>query len=313
MDSTHTYKSHGRIASHFVKFLWIGLVLFPAVADAASPEQAYLASRDAQVRRLTALQKSGRPDDERLLKQHEQAVAELGKLVARIVGPLVLALPGLPAAGKPNVETLFKGDMGFGLLDGIRYATEDHSTMVVVSTEGLFKTWLREHRKWWNDNNVPQDPAKALRHVSFYTQALSTDAAVFRFAELPVKKPAAASLAFAMLGTRAQDVGAREANEVTLALLQGGKLYAVRVQAAVKLGPFPPCDEIWDKAQQKSQEAFERRQANPRAKVPDRQMSIEDEADEAFRRCFAEQAPRDKGFADLVRQAQDIIDRLPAK
>ena len=51
--------------------------------------------------------------------------------------------------------------------------------MVVVTTEGLFKIWLREHRKWWRDNNVPQDPAKALRHTSFYTQAMSTDAAVF--------------------------------------------------------------------------------------------------------------------------------------
>ena len=140
--------------------------------------------------------------------------------------------------------------------------------MVVVTTEGLFRTWLREHRKWWNDNNVPLDPAQALRHTSFYTQALNTDAAVFKFAELPVKKPAAASLVFAMVGTRAQDVGSREANEVTLALLQGGKLYVVRVKAGTKLGPFPPCDEIWDKAPQNSPEGLDR-------------------ADRAFRRCFA--------------------------
>ena len=33
----------------------------------------------------------------------------------------------------------------------------------------------------------------------------------------------------------------------------------------------------------------------------------------AFRRCFAERAPREKGFADLVRQAQDIVDKLPVK
>jgi hypothetical protein len=42
-------------------------------------------------------------------------------------------------------------------------------------------------------------------------------------------------------------------------------------------------------------------------------MSIEDEGYAAFRRCFAERSPREKGFADLARQAQDIADRLPAK
>ena len=275
--------------------LWIGLLaLFPVLAAAATPEQAYLASRDAHIRKLAAVEKSAGLESERLRKAHEQAVADLQKQVARIVGPSAPALPGLPAAGRLNNDTLTKGDMGFGLLDGLRYATEDHGTMVIVTTDGLFRTWLREHRKWWNDNNVPQDPAQALRHTSFYTQALNTDAAVFKFAELPVKKPAAASLVFAMVGTRAQDVGSREANEVTLALLQGGKLYVVRVKAGTKLGPFPPCDEIWDKAPQNSPEGLDR-------------------ADRAFRRCFAERAPRDKGFSELVRQAQDIIDKLPAK
>jgi hypothetical protein len=295
MERTHTYRQRVPIASRMAGFFWIGvLMLGPVFAEAATPEQAYLVSRDAHIRKLAAVEKSAGVESERLRKAHEQAVTDLQKQIARIVGPSELTLPGLPAAGALNNDTLTKGDMGFGLLDGLRYASEDHRTMVVVTTEGLFRIWLREHRKWWNDNNVPQDPAQALRHTSFYTQALSTDAAVFRFAELPVKKPAAASFVFAMVGTRAQDVGSREADEVTLALLQGTKLYVVRVKAGTKLGPFPPCDEIWDKAPQNS---------------PDRL----DRADKAFRRCFAERAPHDKGFADLVRQAQDIVDRLPAK
>ena len=49
---------------------------------------------------------------------------------------------------------------------------------------------------------------------------MSTDAAVFKYAELPVRKPAAASLVFAMVGTRAQDVGPWEAEEVTVALFR---------------------------------------------------------------------------------------------
>jgi hypothetical protein len=296
-----------------VKFLWIGLLaLLPATAMAASAEQAYLAARDAQIRRLTALSKPN-PSSDKVLKEHERAVAELGKQLKRIIGPLALTLPGLPAEGKANNDTLTKGDQDFGLLDGLRYSSEDYKTWVVVTTEGLFKTWLREHRKWWGKNDPSQDPAKALRHVSFYTQATSTGAATVKYAELPIKKPAAASLAFAMLGTTAQDIGPREPEDVTVAILQAGKLYIVRVQASAKIDPFPPCQALWDKAMEKSQEEFERHRDNPNARRPSRQMSIEDEGDAAFRRCFAERAPREKAFSDLVRQAQDIADKLPAK
>jgi hypothetical protein len=291
-----TYKPRHRIASSIVKFLWIGfLALLPTMAEAASPEQAYLAARDAQIRRLTALSNPN-PSADRVLKEHERAVAELGKQLKRIIGRSALALPGLPAEGKSNNDTLTKGDQGFGLLDGLVYWSGDHKTQVVVTTEGLFKVWLREHRKWWRDNNVPEDPAKALRHDSFYTQAVNADAAVSKFAELPIKKPATASLAFAMLGMSAQDVGPWEPEEVRVAVLQ-----VVRVAAAAKIGPFPACKAVWDQAQKKAE------------KSSGKSMEIENEGYAAFRRCFAERAPREKGFADLVRQAQDIVDKLPAK
>jgi hypothetical protein len=296
----HTYKSSARIASSVVTFLWIGLlILLPALATAASPEQAYLAARDAQIRRLTALSNPN-PSSDRVLKEHERAVAELEKQLKRVIGPSTLALPGLPAEGKINNNTLTKGDQGFGLLDGLVFWSGDYKTQVVVTTEGLFKVWLREHRKWWDENNVPQDQAKALRHDSFYTQAVSADAAVSKFAELPIKKPAAARLGFAMLSMQAQDVGPWEPEQVTVSVLQGEKLYVVRVPAAAKIGPFPPCKAVWDRARKKAEASADA-------------MPIENEGYAAFRRCFAERAPREKAFADLVRQAQEIADKLPAK
>ena len=295
-----TYRHRDRIASGIVELLWISvLALLPAMAIAASAEQAYLAARDAQVRRLTALSKPD-PSSDKVLKEHERAVAELEKQLKRVIGPSALALPGLPAEGKINNNTLTKGDQGFGLLDGLVYWSGDYKTQVVVTTEGLFKVWLREHRKWWNENNVPQDPAKALRHDSFYTQAVSADAAVSKFVELPIKKPAAASLAFAMLSMQAQDVGPWEPEQVMVAVLQGGKLYVVRVPAAAKIGPFPACKAVWDQFRKRAEAAADG-------------MPIENAGYAAFRRCFAERAPRENGFADLVRQAQDIADKLPAK
>lgn len=295
-----------------MRFLWIVLlILSSSVAGAASPEQSYLAARDAQIRKITAADKA-KMNAERFSKLQDSAVADLEKQLKTVVGPSALNVPGLTATPKINNDTLLRSDQGFGMLDGLVYASEDYKTRVVVTTEGLFKTWLRDHRKWWKDNELPQEPAKALAHEAFYTQAANSDAALSKYAELPIKKPQAASVAYAMLGGWSQDDGPWEPDELVISVVQGGKLYVVRVPAGTKLGPFPPCQAVWDEAEHKSNEAFQRGQDKPNAKAPDGSKIREDGA-AAFRRCFAERAPKDKGFADLVRQAQDIVDGLPAK
>lgn len=290
-----------------MKILWIALlILFPAMAAAASSEQSYLASRDAHIRKIAAADKA-KMNSERFSKLQDSAVADLEKQLKEVVGPPALNVPGIANAPKINNDTLLRSDLGFGMLDGLVYASEDYKTRVVVTTEGLFKAWLRDHRKWWKDNELPEDPAKALAHVAFYTQAVNADAALSKYAELPIKKPQAASIAYATLGGWSQDDGPWEPDELVMSVVQGGKLYVVRVPASTKLGPFPSCQAGWDEAERKSNEAFQRK-----AKAPDGSKIREDGA-AAFRRCFAERAPKDKGFADLVRQAQAIVDALPAK
>jgi hypothetical protein len=158
-----------------------------------------------------------------------------------------------------------------------------------------------------NDSKKSQDPAKAIASEEFYTQAVSSDATLSKYAELPIKKPAAASAAYAMFAGWAQDVGPWEPDELVMSVIQGGKLYVVRIPASTKLGPFPACKVIWDKAESKANEAFKQK-----SKVLDG-SKIQEEGAAAFRRCFAEQAPKEKGFADLVRQAQTIVDGLPAE
>src|SRR5258708_5914371 len=192
IDELMIYKAPNTIASGTMKILWIGLlILFPVAAQiplaaqAASLEQSYLAARDAHIRKLAAADKPGADADQQL-KLHEAAVADLEKQLKKLVGPSVLTVPGIASVPKINNDTLSKGDQGFGMLDGLAYVSEDFKTRVIVSTEGLFKAWLRGHRTWWNDNDVPQDTAKALRHTSFYTQAMSQDSAVFNYAELPI-------------------------------------------------------------------------------------------------------------------------------
>ena len=61
---------------------------------------------------------------------------------------------------------------------------------------------------------MPQQIGAALKHESFYTQAISTDAAVINFGALPIARPAGATFAYGFLAGRTQDAIPDEANEV---------------------------------------------------------------------------------------------------
>ena len=284
------------------------MALIPAVAAAASLEETYYASRAAYIKKF---QKPGEFDDART-KEHDLALADLLKQLRRIVGPL--DLKDVVAEGKINLDRLVKGDEGFGMLDGVVHASADDKTRIVVTTDLLFKRWLQEHRKWWGYGNVPQEVDKALQSESFYTQAISTDSAVSKYAELPIKKPAKASFAFAMLNARTQTDGPRPVDNIIVSVVQGGRVYVVSAEAGATIGPIPKCDAVWQEYEEKAGETYAAaREFDPNDKNRPDGSKVRDQGDAAYHRCFAEQAPGEKSFPALLQQAQAIADALPSK
>ena len=77
--------------------------------------------------------------------------------------------------------------------DGKYVAPKTH---IIVTSQTLFERWLRAHKEWWGNNvkNVPQQIGAALKDESFYTQAVSSGAAVVNFNSLPIAKPAGGDL-----------------------------------------------------------------------------------------------------------------------
>jgi hypothetical protein len=288
-------------------FVIVWAVLVPTALQAASPEQDYAAARDRAIQQIEAADKAGTPSD-RVVEMQDRAVADLEKLLQRIVGPS--SLNGVEATATNNVDTLIRGDLGFGRLDGLAYASADNKTRIVVSTDTLFKAWLKSRRKWWPNDDVPQDIDKALRSEVFFTQALQGDAAFQRYAVLPVKKPPQAGAVFAMLDTRAQDIGPWPANEITATLIRGHRVYVVTTPASVDLALMPECVKQWDAANKTLEDASAT--PTPGQSFGDLSERIRSGGDVAFHRCFAERAPRAPGYAALVRQAQDILDGLPS-
>src|SRR3984893_12567675 len=130
----------------------------------------------------------------------------------RIIGDI--AIRGFSSQGKTNFDTLSTGGVGFGQLDGLAFSSQDGKAQFVVTTETLLHDWLRTHKNWWKkEKNAPQKVEDALKSEPFYTQAISTDAAVVKYAEVPVKKNASAQVV-AILDARSQDMVPRTPDEL---------------------------------------------------------------------------------------------------
>ncbi len=253
------------------------LLALPAAASAASPEQAYLAARDAYIKTV------GHDDTDRGFEQRNVALADLEAQLRKIIGPTTL--PGFPAEGKIHLDGLSPEDEGFGLLDGLAYAIPlddkgiDEKVSVVVTTRTLFETWLRAHK-----TSLQAAP----KSDEFYRQALSTDAGVVVFAPLPVAKPSWA-------GTE--------------------RAYAVTAKTEGTVGPIAACERNRQQLKTQAdaaQAAYEKSGAKNTALI-DKSFKLQERADRAYVQCFATRAKDDGGFAAAVKQAQALIDLLPAK
>lgn len=268
-------------------FALLCLLAFVAPAHAAAPEQHYLDLRDRYIAKFSKAK-----ENDETYKQHDAALKELTGVLRGLVGPVTIK--GLPADGKSNVDTLFKGDIGFGHLDGLGFATEGDKMQAVVTTTGLLKLWLAEHR----EDGLPQETGAAFKSDRFYYQAIQ-DAAFAKYAELPVTKPAGASAAVAVLGLRGNGGLKGLPHEIDVVAIQGDKLYFLAATDAVKTAEIPACEKVWKQMMAR--------------KTPQDAMAKEDRAMDAYTKCYAKEAPGQSWFAGAAKKAQSQLEMLLAR
>jgi len=156
-----------------------------------SPEDRYISTRDAVIEKFA--HDAGKFDDT-TKKAEEEARAGLQAQMSAILGELKRSGFG-PAT--LNLDSLYKGHQDCAMLDGLRLDAEVGTSgekagqngadgkyvwpraHIIVTTQTIFERWLA-HKDWWGKDikNVPQQIGLALKDESFYTQAISTDAAV---------------------------------------------------------------------------------------------------------------------------------------
>ena len=162
---------------------------------------------------------------------------------------------------------------------------------------------------------MPQDIDRALKSEAFYTQALSTDAAIDKYAEIPVTAPAKARFAFAMLVARSQDIGPSTPNELIISVVAGTRVFVISAATEAAINPIPVCDDAWQDSERKAEAidlapAVSEHQDQSRS---EKLLHARDEGAHAFARCFAERARTESFFPALVEQTKGLVQRLPSR
>ncbi len=292
-------------------FLALGLcaaALGATQARADALEDDYLKSRNVYIARFNPGKEIDFAKIEAPLKR---ALADLQGKMRKIVGKPGVA--GATGEGKYAIDTLMKDDVGFGSLDALIFNVGADKTQAYVTTSGLFGAWLKEHRDWWEKDmpNVPQDIAGALSAEAFYTQAISADAAVTKFADIPVKAPEGVT-ARAMLDRRQQDDGPGAPDELIVGTERGGRIYILVARAIPKPPVIPACEQVWKDAEKKSDEAYEKGHSGAMKDEEATNLgeTLRSDGDKAFRACYAEKIKATPVYAKLVERAQGLVERV---
>ncbi|HLH88726.1 MAG TPA: hypothetical protein VKX28_09720 [Xanthobacteraceae bacterium] len=294
-----------------MKHALIGLLVLLAIpARAASLEDAYLAARDGYIKRF---EKNRNADADAGYAALTRALADLQAKLLKIIGST--HLDGFSPDGKITLDALDSGDEDFGLLDGLVYTSKDQKTRVLVTTASLFDKWLKAHERFWEETPLPTDMAAALKRDDFYTQAVTNGSAVVTYAEIPVAKPASATLAFAVLDGRTQDQPPAVPDEMIITVRRADRVFVITAATAVKAGPIAACDAIHARLAAEAQAAYDAAQAagGKDAALNAKAEELAHKPDRAYPDCFATEAPKAAFFPALAKQAQQLIQKLPTK
>jgi hypothetical protein len=288
-----------------------------------SPEDRYIAARDAAIEEFSPIYDAGKFDDT-AAKAEDAARAGLQAQMSAMLGELDRRGFG---SARLNLETFYKGDEGFGMLDGLRLDAEVGKTgekagsngadgkyvepraHIIITTQTMFERWLHAHKDWWDKDlkNVPQQVGAALRDESFYTQAISPGAAVVNFNALPIASPASATFAYGFLAGRTQSEIPDAADEVFVSALADGKVYIAygSIEPKVQIASCIAIRADDDKRAEARDEEFRLKHIDEKAY--DRLGDLRQQGDDAYKRCFTQRAPQQPSFAEATRQAQALL------
>lgn len=295
-----------------MRLVWtIMFALAGGVAFAASPEDDYIAARDKAIAAIAALNSANAPV-ETLDAADAKARADLEGRLSSLLGPLAVA--DFPATGTINLESLSDVDIGYGMLDGLRYARSDDGPSLVATTRGLLDRWLQSRAAETDASlKLPTGIDEALKLDAFYTQAINSDAAFMGTLDFPLKKPEGADIAIARLGGWTQDVGPIYEQQVIVTLVKGNSVMIASAPAAQPVPKIAACEAIWTSADAAAQKLAAQATGQKDEKAYDAANAAWEKGDGDYRTCMGERLPGEPVFPALLGQAQELADHMAGK
>jgi hypothetical protein len=256
------------------------LLLLATPAWALSPEEAaYIAARDRAAAALEQKWDSA---------AHDKAIGTLTPMLRRIVGP---PPKGYPGPGEMVRDSLCCG-VGSDKLDAIAFGE------VVVTTEGLARHWLGEKPK------QPIDLEAKLREGEDLYFGMTGDAAVTVYAALPIERPAGTVRAVAHLALASQSGAFGPPPDIGVIVQRGGRLFLF-LDKATATPELPACEAPLAASLDKA------KVMRAVGKVDD-SFAMENEASDAYVRCWSIRVREATAYPALVEQAQRLADSLAA-
>jgi hypothetical protein len=288
------------------RFLLTAMLLCTGPAFAGPAEDAYVATRDKAIAALN--RKNIKPEQQS--EREKLALADLTRQLKAIVGPY--EVKGFEPTGKINLETLIK-EVGFGMLDGLSFQGRDGKSSFVVTTPELFRRWLvGTSKSWAKITNTEQLAEQALKSEDVYTRAVTSDAALLSFGELPIRK--ASPVALALLAAQTQDDSVMlQPAVVVVSTLTGDRVVIAQLEPAIASGDIPACSEIFKSYETRANALYEKYRASglKDTKLFDQYTKLQTEGGRAYRRCYGEKIRGTPYFDRATAQAQDFLDSLP--
>jgi hypothetical protein len=88
-------------------------------------------------------------------------------------------------------------------------------------------------------------------------------------------------------------------HEIDVVAIQGDKVFFLASSDAVKTAEIPACEKVFTQMMAR--------------KTPQDSMAKEDQAMDAYTKCFAKEAPSQSWFAGVVKKAQSQLELLPLR
>jgi hypothetical protein len=258
----------------------LAVVFSAPAAGAETAARAYLVARDTAIAAVVNAPQGQAPDEGLLTRRLEEM---LGGLIGQV------RVSGFSTTGSYNITYLDQWST-YHPLDALSYAVEDGSdTKLFVTTRAVVEDWLLKENEESAEpgrppSTEPASLAEAFGTGELFAAVLNNDAAVFKFADLPVKPPSAANVTRALLFAQGQDeVAPNPPALMGVAVARGDRIYLLVQLTKVSI---PACKAIYEK-------------------TPD--------GDSIFERCYPQKLPMDPAYGRLIRQAQSLIDRIDGK